>query len=172
MAEELVMRATDPNGDGNIVLEQVQQVDFEREALTDVLFNLCKECRNWFCTENDMTFGTFSIQNRTIDLSDILQEGQYYRIVGSAFNDGVYRYPTEGLQDEDFDGAVWAMRIPQSFIDLANEVNEFIASEGAMSPYTSESWGGYSYTKATDPNGSPVTWQTAFASKLNKWRKI
>ena len=33
MAEELVMRATDPNGDGNIVLEQVQQVDLERSIV-------------------------------------------------------------------------------------------------------------------------------------------
>ena len=34
---------------------------------------------------------------------DVLQEGQYYRIVGSIFNDGVHRYSSEetSLTDEE-----------------------------------------------------------------------
>ena len=48
----------------------------------------------------------------------------------------------------------------------------YVGGAGKESPYTSESFGGYSYTKATDANGAPIGWQKAFASRLNKWRKL
>ena len=101
---------------------------------------------------------------------DFLQDGQYFRILGSVYNDGVYQYPAV-LTDEVFEGQIWAMRVPPAFIALSGEIDEYIA-KNAESPYTSESFGGYSYTKATGESGAPLTWREAFASRLNAWRKI
>ena len=135
------------------------------------LTNLCAELRNYF--ETKKRFGTFTISGGSISPSDFLQDGQYFRIVGSVFNDGVYRYPAHDLVDEVFEGAVWAMAVPPAVVELLHKIQEF-ESAAANSPtaYVSESFGGYSYTKATDANGLPVGWQKAFASSLNRWRKL
>ena len=135
------------------------------------LTNLCAELRNYF--ETKKRFGTFTISGGSISPSDFLQDGQYYRIVGSVFNDGVHRHPAHDLTDETFDGAVWAMAVPPAVVDLATEIEEYNKSDvGKPSPYISENFGGYGYTKATDANGTPIGWQKAFASRLNKWRKL
>ena len=135
------------------------------------LTNLCAELRNYF--ETKKRFGTFTISGGSISPSDFLQDGQYYRIVGSVFNDGVHRHPAHDLTDETFDGAVWAMNVPPAVVDLATEIEEYNKSDvGKPSPYISENFGGYGYTKATDANGTPIGWQKAFASRLNKWRKL
>ena len=135
------------------------------------LTNLCAELRNYFETEK--RFGTFTISGGSISPSDFLQDGQYYRIVGSVFNDGVHRHPAHDLTDETFDGAVWAMAVPPAVIELLQKIQEFeAATANAPTAYTSESFGGYSYTKATDENGLPVGWRSVFRSELNKWRKL
>lgn len=134
------------------------------------LTNLCAELRNYFETEK--RFGTFTISGGSISPSDFLQEGQYFRIVGSVFNDGVYRYPAHDLVDETFKGAVWAMNVKPAVIELLQKIQEFEAA-AANSPtaYVSESFGGYSYTKATDESGLPVGWKTVFKNDLKRWRK-
>ena len=138
-----------------------------------MLTEICAELHNYFEVPNGRHFGKFTISGGNIAPLDFLQEGQYFRIIGSVFNDGVYQYPATSLTDEVFEGAVWAMAVPPSFIALAAEIEEYNRSDaGRASPYTSESFGGYSYTKATDANGAPIGWQKAFASRLNKWRKL
>ena len=144
-----------------------------------MLTSLCKELKNWFDTHR--YFGTFTIDSNTIDGIE-LQDGQYFRIVGSVFNDGVYQYPAQGLKDETFNGAIWAMAIPQEVIALATKIEEWQSKYGGvdsanMSPYNSESFGGYSYSKSgggssADANSNAGTWQGAFASELNKYRKV
>lgn len=142
-----------------------------------MLTELCQELRNWFDCERH--FGTFEIAGGNIT-APFLAEGQYFRIIGSLFNDGVHQYPAYDLQAETFDGAVWALAIPQPVIKLAQEIQAWrdkyeAADSVAMSPFASESFGGYSYTKASgsssDGSGS-VTWQAAFKTRLNAWRKI
>lgn len=146
-----------------------------------MLTELCKELNNWFDVKR--IFGRFEIVSGSIDLSNHLQNGQYFRIVGSIFNDGVYQYPATGLTDEIFDGAVWAMAVPPSVVALADEISDWKSKYGgvdsvAMSPFQSESFGGYSYTKKSGSGSSSGgadnsgTWQGAFANKLNLWRKI
>ena len=136
-----------------------------------MLNEICAEIRNYFPTEK--RYGNFTIKNGSISPVDFLQEGQYFRIVGSVFNDGVYQYPEASLTDEVFEGAVWAMAVPPTLSALAAEIKAYNDSDaGKPSPFTSESFGGYAYTKATDANGAPIGWQKAFASRLNKWRKI
>lgn len=143
-----------------------------------MLTELCRELNNWF--EKDRFFGTFQVDGGSIDLSGTgIQNGQYFRIAGSVFNDGVYQYPAEGLTDETFEGAVWAMAVPPSVIALADEIEAWQAKyrgadSAAMSPFQSESFGGYSYSKAggSGSGGTDGSWQNAFRSRLNPWRKI
>lgn len=138
-----------------------------------MLTELLAELRNYFEVPNGRHFGKFEISGGSIAPLDFLQEGQYFRIIGSVFNDGVYQYPATSLTDEVFEGAVWAMALPPSLIALAAEITAYNESDASKpSPFTSESFGGYAYTKATDASGAPIGWQKAFASRLNKWRKL
>ena len=138
------------------------------------LTEICAELRNWFVVPNGVHIQTYTISGGSIAPLDFLKDGQYYRVVGSALNDGVYKNDGCGvLTDEEFDGAVWAMSVPPAVVALAAEIEEYNKSDaGKASPFTSESFGGYAYTKATDANGAPISWQKAFASRLNKWRKL
>ena len=138
-----------------------------------MLTEICAELRNWFVVPNGVHIQTYTISGGSIAPLDFLQEGQYFRIIGSVFNDGVYQSPATSLTDEVFEGAVWSMAVPPAVIDLAAEIEEYNKSEaGKPSPFTAESFGGYSYTKATDANGAPIGWQKAFASRLNQWRRL
>lgn len=134
------------------------------------LTELCAELRNYF--EVSKHFGNFEISGGQISL-DFLKNGQYFRIIGSTFNDGVYQYPADDLTDELFAGAIWAMAVPPAVIALSAEIEEFNNSNAAKpSPYVSESFGGYSYTKATDSDGAPLGWRKVYADRLRKWRKL
>lgn len=134
--------------------------------------DLCDKLNNYF--EQEIYTGTFTVENGSISLPFLLN-GQYFRIVGSVLNDGVYKYPCSELTDESFLGEVWAMGVPPALIALLAEINEWQTKYGetVQSPYSSESFAGYSYSKATDSQtGGAVTWQSAFRSQLSKWRKI
>lgn len=146
-----------------------------------MLSELCKELNNWF--DKERYFGTFTIANNEITGDFSLQENQYFRIVGSVFNDGVYRYDDNlELEDETFKGAIWAMALPKDVVALANEIQAWKTKymdidSPAMSPFNSESFGGYSYSKSSGGSASgnvdlSGTWQGAFADRLNHWRKI
>ena len=135
------------------------------------LTDLCEKLRNWFDVSRHI--GDFEIENGTIDL-DFLQEGQYFRIVGSVFNDGVHRYDYSlDLHDESFDGAIWAMAVPQNVLDVVDSMTAWEEKNAEVldSPYSSESFGGYSYSKATDENGN-LTVYGAFKKYLSRWQKI
>ena len=138
-----------------------------------MLTEICAELRNWFVVPNGVHIQTYTISGGSIEPLDFLQDGQYFRIIGSVFNDGVHQYHAADLTDEVFEGAVWSMAVPPAVIDLAAEIEEYNKSDaGKASPFTSESFGGYSYTKATDANGVPISWQKAFARRLDRWRKL
>lgn len=133
---------------------------------------LCAKTHNYH--ETDRVIGDFAIENGYISLP-FLVDGQFFRIVGSKFNDGVYIYTEDELKqaqltDEEFHGAVWPMNMPKAFIELSKEIEEYNNSEAAKpSPYLSESISGhYSYTRAS---ASENNWEKVFASKLNRWRK-
>jgi hypothetical protein len=136
-----------------------------------MLDEILAEIRNYFAVS--VHRGDYEVIGGRLSPLDFLQNGQYFRIVGSVMNDGVYRYPYSGLTDETFSGEIWALAVPPTLIALAADIEEYEKkAKETVSPYTSESFGGYSYSKATDSNGAPITWQTAFAKRLNKWRKI
>ena len=144
-----------------------------------MLNELCQELKNYFDKAQPKFFGNIVIQEGHIVNEDFLaavKPNQYFRIVGSIFNDGVYCFKEElVLEDEEFEGAIWLMAIPKDFLALAKEIEDWVAEYGSKltSPYTSESFGGYSYSKASGKNGGgAVTWQDAFASRLNLYRRI
>lgn len=136
-----------------------------------MLDEILAEIRNYFVVK--VHSGDFEVIGGKLSPLDFLQNGQYFRIVGSVMNDGVYRYPYSGLTDETFSGEIWALAVPPTLIALAADIEEYEKkAKETVSPYSSESFGGYSYTKATDSNGSPLSWEKVFAKRLNKWRKI
>lgn len=145
------------------------------------LTELCKELKNWFSTS--IYHGHFTIKDGSIDLSELtsdgsLQDGQYFRIVGSVFNDGVYQHPATELTDEEFTGAVWAMAVPKEVIALLADINTWLDTYAAelQKPYQSESFGGYSYSLkgslSGGSGGNTEPWKAQFSSRLNRWRKI
>ena len=92
------------------------------------------------------------------------------------FNDGLHQYPAVDLTDETFTGSVWALAVPKAVIDLSVEIEAWQEKNGeaVASPYQSESFGGYSYTKrsAGSDSGTLNGWQDAFRGRLNDWRKL
>lgn len=148
-----------------------------------MLTDLCQELRNWFDRGQPKWFGDFEILGGELVLKDdmSLKQGQFFRIVGSALNDGVYQYGdgSVALTDESFTGAVWAMAVPPAVIALSAEIDAWLDknADAIASPYASESFGGYSYSRATGGSASAggsaeLSWVGAFASRLNRWRKI
>lgn len=145
-----------------------------------MLTEICQYLRNWF--ERDRLTGRFVVLGGTITYADgtvlSILEGQYYRVVGSVFNDGVHQYGETLTDEPEFVGAVWLMAVPPDFLAMVHEIESW-AEENANainSPYNSESFGGYSYTVRTSTSGtdgdSGITWQNQFKSRLNPWRKI
>ena len=130
--------------------------------------------KNWFVVPCGVHQGIYTIKNGDIEIP-FLQNNQYYRICGSVFNDGLHRYGEDALTDETFTGSVWALAVPKAVVSIAAEIEEWQNKNGdaVASPFTSESFGGYSYTKATDSTtGAQATWHTVFRAQLNPYRKL
>ena len=141
-----------------------------------MLTELCGALRNWF--ETDRISGVYTVENGSITLP-FLQEGQFFRVVGSVFNDGVHQYPDYGMADETFDGSVWPMAVPPAVLTLCGDIEAWQTKHGdaAASPFMSESFGGYSYSKASTGaanggTGAVMTWQSAFKARMRQWRKL
>lgn len=136
-----------------------------------MLEQVLKHLNNWFLVPDGIHTGTFTVQGGSITLP-FLQKGQYFRVVGSVFNDGLYQYSDfPGLEDETFDGAVWALAIPKALLSTVEEITVWTAKNGDGGAYTSESFGGYSYSKATNSKGMAVGWRDVFSSQLAPWKK-
>lgn len=147
-----------------------------------MLSELCHELHNWF--EKLVIVSDITIENGNITNDKFLekiQNNQYFRIVGSVFNDGIYKYtgePITDLADEVYHGGVWLLAIPKEIITLSDDIDAWkakyaTADSVAMSPFTSESFGGYSYSKsAGGESGGGTSWQATFRNQLDKWRKI
>lgn len=135
-----------------------------------MLEEVLQHLNNWFLVPDGIHTGEFTVQDGGITLP-FLQEGQYFRVVGSVFNDGLYQYPTKDMIDEIFDGAVWALAVPKAVIALTDEINTW-SSKNQPSGFTSESFAGYSYSKATNASGMAVGWQDVFRRRLNAWRRM
>jgi hypothetical protein len=136
--------------------------------------------RNWFDRKQPKYYGKFIIENGALVGDYKIATGQFFRIIGSALNDGVYIYGQEDLSDEEFDGAIWLMAVPKDVRNLIIEIDAWVEKYGGvdstnMSPYQSESFGGYSYSKASGGSSSQAsvpTWQSVFADRLGRYKKL
>ena len=151
-----------------------------------MLTEICQYLRNFF--ERDKWHDAFKVAGGVLTYADgaalPLMDGQYYRIIGSVFNDGVHKWGDveDALIDEPkFTGSVWPMAVPPDLINLADEIKAWNEKYGGvdstnMSPFSSESFGGYSYNKAqgfaATGGGMLTSWQSLYAARLAPWRKI
>lgn len=154
-----------------------------------MITEVCLYLKNWFDWNMPKYFGKFAIENgelRAVKLNSpknesmSIAENQYFRIIGSVFNDGVYKKGEEELTDETFTGAVWQMAVPKSFLSLIADIASWQNKYGDidsnnMSPYQSESFGGYSYSKgygSSSSGGSNLNWKNVFKDRLSEYKKI
>lgn len=135
-----------------------------------MLEEILRQLNNWFIS--DIREGSYAVEGGGISLP-FLADGQYFRICGSTFNDGLHKYPAMDLTDETFDGVIWALAVPKAIIDLADEVTAWFEKNKDVveSPYTSESFGGYSYSKASGSDGGNVSWTSIYADRLKPYQK-
>lgn len=139
-----------------------------------MLETILNHLHNWFPIKGAARCGEFEIVSGELS-ADFLLPGQYYRVIGSVFNDGLHRYPCEELdclQDEVFTGEIWPLAIPRAVIELSGEIEEW-KKNNPETDRISESFDGYSYTRGTNGNGSASGgWQAAFRARLNAWKKV
>ena len=148
----------------------------------NTIFEVCSYLKNWFDRNQPKYFGNVSIINGALSETYDLKVGQYFRIVGSTLNDGVYQYSITTLTDETFGGAIWGMALPKPFLALLDDIEAWkvkyaAADSVAMSPFTSENVPGvYSYSKSSGGNDTTTdksgTWQGAFGARLAPYRKM
>lgn len=150
-----------------------------------MLTEICAEIKNHFTYAEDRHIGDFAIVDGAITPS-IDFPTDYIYIVGSHLNNGVHKLSDESdvlLDEPEFHGAVWVMSPPKDFLDLVADIEAWQDKYGGvdsetMSPYQSESFGGYSYSKASGGSSaasgksSVPTWQSVYASRLNIYRRI
>lgn len=138
---------------------------------------VCAHIHNYFIHSHER--GEFTIEDGRITVP-FLVAGQFFRIQGSRFNDGVHVYPAGDMTDETFQGTISEMRPPKRFLAIVAEIEQWNAKyAGKMqSPFQSESFKGYSYTLKSGADntsgGGPnaQAWQKVFAGQLNEWRRL
>ena len=149
----------------------------DARTLEQVLYHI----HNWF--SYDELNVRCAISDGQLPVSVSIPEGAWYRIEGSLLNDGLHRHPAEDLRDETFDGTITICAIPNALLDVVEEIEDWQQAYNAgrkkalESPYTSESFDGYSYnmrdyTGANTASGGLSGWQAEFASRLRTWRKM
>lgn len=151
-----------------------------------MLQEVCEHIHNYFSV--DRLTEHYTITDGTLSPAPALKDGQRFLIEGSVLNDGMYTWHSDGtikndddgagagLVDEAFTGTVCGLAVPPKLISLTAEISDWVAAYGAAinSPYQSESFGGYSYTKAAGANGTSVAtgWEDHFRRKLDRWRRV
>lgn len=122
----------------------------------------------WTCADEPIKDGHITFPG--------LEDGDIYLIEGSRRNDGLHVYGNWDLRGETLTGYVTECRIPPELLALADEISAWQTknAEALESPYQSESFGGYSYTKVSGSSatGEPVSWKTVYAPRLRTWRKL
>lgn len=155
-----------------------------------MLTEICGYLNNWFDVDEyhkklPRLEGEFTITDgKLADLDNLLIMGQCFYIYGSYLNDGVYKY-TEDLRlvNETFTGIVQSMRVEPEFLKICDEIEAWQEKYGnvdslAMSPFNSESFGGYSYSKSSGGSSDGSSSMSAadplslFKKRLNRWRKL
>lgn len=143
-----------------------------------VLEDVLGYIHNWF-TRDTIGVSGCVISGGSLPTDVAVPNGVWYRIQGSYLNDGMHLKGDDGLVDETFDGTITTHVIPKPLLAIVGEISDWVRKYGdaANSPYQSESFGGYSYSKgggrSYSSNGSDSSgWQSAFSGRLRRWRKL
>lgn len=146
-----------------------------------MLTKICNYLKNFFETERiigDVVIseGKVSVNGNAVEIA----KDAYFALFHQHFVTGVFKYGTDELADGSFRGAVWLMDIPKAIFDAAEWGEAWNAQHGnadsqANTPFDSESFGGYAYTKAqssTSANGSSVFNNAQFIAMILPYRRI
>ena len=145
-----------------------------------MLTEICAYLKNYFETERRI--GTIQITGGEIYCDGVkveLEDGQHFALFRDRFVLGVYEKGDE-IPDKTFTGAVWPMDIPEAIIQADQWAEAWKQKNGAATsdangPFQSESFGGYSYSKAAGGGagvGSSVFDQAQFKAMLAPYKKI
>lgn len=145
-----------------------------------MLTEICQYLHNYFDYERH--YGDISIIGQSIfcDGKEIeIESGQYFALFRDKFVLGVYK-KGDTLTDKTFEGAVWLMDVPVSILNADTWATNWMNKNGgvdseANSPFQSESWGGYSYSKGSNSSGKiggSVFDQATFVRMLAPYRKL
>lgn len=135
-----------------------------------MLETILNHLHNWFEVRGAMLSGEFRVVSGALDL-DCLAVGQYYRVEGSVFNDGLHQRGVDELMDETFCGRIWPLAIPRAVIELSEEIAAWCEAN-PPTDFVSESFGGYTYSRGSGANSGTGGWQSAFAKRLSVWKKV
>lgn len=139
-----------------------------------MLYEIMKRVNNYFIVESQKN--TWTIEGGKIALP-FVHNAQYFLIKGSVFNDGVYKMTDDlNLTDEIFDGVISSLAIPNDFLEIVDEIKEWQEKNKDVitSPYSSESFSDYSYTKTSGntTETSSKSWYSVFSDRLSIYRKV
>lgn len=163
-----------------------------------MLIEMMRECKNFFELRNDGFYQDYKTRPQypvaeyeddytisegvlsTLDSS--IKVGQYIAIYGSTLNDGIWKVGAEGAitsditgvtaQDETFHATIYPLKVPPDFVLLASEITAWRTAMNEASPYVSEGFLGYSYTKAQKQGGGNIGWQQQFSDRLAPYRRM
>ena len=147
--------------------------------MVNTVCEVMRYCANFF--EHGYIDADFTVsEDGVLSPIDGIVSGQYVAVQGSTLHDGVYRIEGGRLDAgsafvpaEVFSGRIWLLHPPADFLNVCRMVEAFENASGKVNgPFQSESFGAYSYTRASGANGGLLTWQEAFSSRLRPYVKM
>lgn len=145
-----------------------------------MLTEICAYLHNYFDYERHI--GDIVVDSNTITCNGeeiVLEEGQHFALFRDRNPLGVFKQGDE-LKDRTFYGAVWLMDVPDAILSADEWAATWLAKNGGAdadtnSAYSSESFGGYSYSKSNNSSGkagSSIFDNAQFAKMLSPYRKL
>lgn len=143
---------------------------------------------NYFYSYALMTNVTFEEDGSSFTISKLersFYKGQYIKIEETIINDGIFKIisirdngdsitiTTDSTEftEGNFRCFILALAVPRPVIKLKEAIEEFKA-KNKPSVYTSESFGNYSRSWATNSKGAVLTWKDVFRDELIQYRCI
>lgn len=141
---------------------------------------------NYFYSYALMTNVTFEEDRKSFTISKFknnLYKGQYIKIEETTISDGIFKIisikdngdsvtvTTDSIDfvEGNFRCLILALAVPRPVIKLKESIEEFKV-KNKPSVYTSESFGNYSRSWATNSKGTILTWKDVFKEELNQYR--
>lgn len=141
---------------------------------------------NYFYSYALITNVTFEEDGKSFTVSKFknnLYKGQYIKIEETTINDGIFKIisikdngdnitiTTDSVDfvEGEFRCLILVLAVPRPVIKLKEAIEEFKA-KNKPSVYTSESFGNYSRSWATNSKGAILTWKDVFKEDLNQYR--